>query len=348
MTFYCLEWRRNLPNDGKNFNNRFFPFFEWIKAVLEKKAEKHYCFLSIFPIFCKVCPIVNAGWWHIFASLLKTRSKPKILIQTSRHFLITIIMKTLRVQMTNLLSAIFFIAVSMLFSNGVQAQETERGHIISMNELTIKPGHDNQFKEGVKAWKACYLENGGEWTWNLWSRMNGEGNVYILTSAMDSWAEMDETGDEAGMKCYALVRDLINPHIESSETNFARFMPQLSRTNADLVIQVTYWQVNNWAKFLEIVNEITDEVIKAEGTPRGLWYNVLGGSKDSPDVLLVYPFANFAAMDVERDRSFTIYEKAKGKEKRDEMQAAFREVTDASWSYIFRRNEDLSHNPPAE
>jgi hypothetical protein len=266
----------------------------------------------------------------------------------SRHFLITIIMKTLRVQMTNLLSAIIFIVISTLFSNGAQAQVTERGHIISMNELTIKPGHDNQFKEGVKAWKACYLENDGEWTWNLWSRMNGEGNVYVLTSAMDSWAEMDETGDEAGMKCYALARDLINPHIESSETNFARFMPQLSRTNADQVIQVTYWQVNNWAKFLEIIKDVTDEIVKAEGTPRGLWYNVLGGSKDSPDVLLVYPFANFAAMDVERDRTWNIYEKAKGKKKSDEMQAAFREITDASWSYMFRLDADLSHNPPAE
>ncbi len=81
------------------------------------------------------------------------------------------IMKTMKVQMANLLFAILFVAVSTLFSNGVLAQESERGFIISMTEFTIKPGHVNQFREGVKAWKACYLENEGEWTWSNWQRM---------------------------------------------------------------------------------------------------------------------------------------------------------------------------------
>ncbi len=257
-------------------------------------------------------------------------------------------MRTITSGIANLLLAFIFIAVSTICSNGVQAQETERGFILSMTELTIKPGHNNKFREGVKAWKACYIENEGEWTWDFWSRMNGEGNVYILASGMDNWAEMDETGDEAGMKCQALFRDLIGPHIESSERNFARFMPEISRPNTNQVIHVMHWQVNNWSKFLEIIKDITDEVVKAEGTPRGQWFNVIGGSKDSPDIFLAYPFANFAAMDVERERSFTIYENARGKEKGAEMQAAFREVTDAEWSYIFRHVADLSHNPPAE
>jgi hypothetical protein len=56
-----------------------------------------------------------------------------------------------------------------------------------------------------------------------------------------------------------------------------------------------------------------------------------------------YPFANFAALDVERESAMNIYEKAKGKEKRDEMQAAWREVTDVAWSYIYRLAVDLSH-----
>lgn len=258
-------------------------------------------------------------------------------------------MKTIRTQMANSLFAMMFIAGSTLFSNGAQAQETERGFILSMNELTIKPGHDNHFREGVKAWKACYLENDGDWTWNMWRRMNGEGNVYVLTSAMDKWAEMDET-DESGMKCRNLVRDLINPHVESSESNFARFQPQYSKTfpNPDPVLWVIYWQVNNWTRFREVVKEVVDEVAKAEGTPRVYWYSVLGGSKDTPDFFVATPFANFAAMDVERENVWNIYESAKGKEKRDEMQAAFREVTDASWSYLFRLDADISHSAAAE
>jgi hypothetical protein len=41
-------------------------------------------------------------------------------------------MKTMKVQMANLLFAILFVAVSKLFSNGVLAQESERGFIISI------------------------------------------------------------------------------------------------------------------------------------------------------------------------------------------------------------------------
>ena len=258
-------------------------------------------------------------------------------------------MKAISVLITNLLSAMMFIVASTLFSNGVAAQETERGFILSMTEFTIKPGHNNQFREGVKAWKACYLENDGEWTWNVWSRVNGEGNVYVLTSAMGNWAEMDET-DEAGMKCRDIGRDLINPHVESAENNFARFMPDYSRTypNPDPVLWVNYWQANDWRKFREIIKEVTDETAKAEGSPRGFWYSVMGGSKDSPDFFVATPFANFAALDVERENVMTIYEKAHGKEKRDEMQAAFREVTDAAWSYIFKLDGDISHSAAAE
>jgi hypothetical protein len=256
-------------------------------------------------------------------------------------------MKTIRVRITNLLIAMMFIAASTPFSNGVEAQETERGFILSMTEFTIKPGHNNQFREGVKAWKACYLENEGEWTWNIWSRVNGEGNVYVLTSGMGNWAEMDET-DEAGMKCRDIGRDLINPHVESAENNFLRFLPEYSKTypNPDQVLWVTYWQTNNWSKFREIVKEVTGETAKAEGGPRGFWYSALGGGKDAADFLVANPFANFAAMDVERENVWDIYEKAKGKKKRDEMQAAFRDVTDAAWSYIYRLAVDLSH--PAE
>ncbi len=258
-------------------------------------------------------------------------------------------MRTITSGIAKLVFAFIFIAVSTILSNRVQAQETERGFILSMTEFTIKPGHNNQFREGVKAWKACYLENEGEWTWNMWSRVNGEGNVYVLTSTMSNWAEMDET-DESGMKCRDVARDLINPHVESAENNYLRFLPEHSKTypNPDQVLWVTYWQTKNRLKFLEIVKEVTAETTKVEGAPRSFWYSVMGGGKDAADFLAATPFANFAAMDVERENVWTNYEKIFGKEKRDEMQSTFREITDVSWSYIYRLAVDLSHIPPTE
>lgn len=256
-------------------------------------------------------------------------------------------MRTIKLRFANLAFALVFIAVSTLFSNGVQAQAAEKGFILSMTELTIKPGHDNQFREGVKAWKACYIENKGEWTWNIWKRINGEGNVYILTSRMANWAEMDETSDD-GKNCRNLVRDLINPHIESSEDNFARFQPEYSKAypNPDPVLWVTSWQVKDGMRFREIVKEVTAATAKAEGSSRGYWYSYMGGSKDAADFFVATPFANFAALDVDRENVWNIYEKANGKEKRDQLQADFRETIKESWSYLLKLDADMSHNPP--
>lgn len=166
-------------------------------------------------------------------------------------------MKTIRLLSANFLMLI--VAFSIFVSNKSQAQEVEKGFLLSMTEFTIKPGHDNQFKEGVKAYKACYIESKGDWTWNFWHRMNGEGNVYVLTSTMANWAEMDET-DENGKNCSDIAREQIIPHIESSEDNFARFMPENSKAypNSDMVLWVTLWQVNNGTRFKEIVKLLSD------------------------------------------------------------------------------------------
>jgi hypothetical protein len=255
-------------------------------------------------------------------------------------------MKSFTKQVGKATLALAMIFTFALLSEVAYAQSEERGFILSTTELTIKSGQNTQFQEGVKAWKACYLENNGDWNWNMWRRVQGEGNVYILSSTMDKWAEMDET-DEAGRKCRDLVRDLINPHIEKSESNLARYMPASSRSTQDEnnVIWVTSWRVNNGMKFREILKDVTEAVRTAEGDARAYWYSRIGGGPESADFLSVTAYPNFAAMDVERDPTFTIVENVHGKEKRDQLQADLRESLDNVWSYIFRRVDDLSNRP---
>ncbi len=251
--------------------------------------------------------------------------------------------KTLMTKTAFIMAVIFMVSI---FKLGAQTPKEELGFILSMTEFEIKTGHDEQFREGVKAWKKCYLDNGGTWTWNMWHRVNGEGNVYVLTSAMEKWAEMDEA-DEAGKKCRDIVKDQIMPHIESTKDNFARFQPEISKEypNPDALIWVNYWRLNDGTKFREIVKQLNNEVKKAEGSPRGYWYGMIGGGAQEADVFVATPFKNYAAMDVERDAIWTIYENAFGKEMRDFMQAEFRETIDESWSYIYSKVEDLSHTP---
>jgi len=221
----------------------------------------------------------------------------------------------------------------------------EQGRILTFTEFTIKGGHDAQFREGVKAWKTCYLEHDGEWTWNMWRRIQGEGIVYGLSSFMDKWAEMDETGeDDAGQACQNLVQSMIVPHVESSVNNMSRTMPEMSKTPVDgtEVVSVFFWRVKNSTKFLETVRSVESALRKEEGEPRGYWYSSIGGDLNAPHYFVVVPYPNFATMDEPMDGVWDVVEKADGKNKRDQLQVDYRESVDQSWSYLYRRLADLS------
>ena len=237
-----------------------------------------------------------------------------------------------------------FVVAGLSKSSVAQAPQK---FILSTTEFTVKSGHSSQFEEGVKAWKACYLENKGEWTWTMWKRYNGKGSVYVLTSNSPNWATMDDENDEAGKKCRQIAMDKIIPHVESTEDNFATSIPEFSRSGASdwNVIWVSFFQVENSVLFREIIKETSDIMQKAENDKRSYWYVSNGGSPESADFFVTTPFKNFAALDVERDGIWKMVENAKGKEYTDKLRASFRSTLGNSWAYMFKRIEDLSHNP---
>lgn len=245
--------------------------------------------------------------------------------------------------MIRVATTLVLITAGLVVSNVLQAQER---FILTTTEFTIKNGHERQFENGVKAWKSCYLENGGEWTWTMWRRYNGEGSVYVLSSRMANWAELDQS-DEAGKNCRDIVMDQIVPHIERSVDMFSRNIPDISRTGPSEmgVIWVTFFQVENNAVFRETINEISEIMAKTEGDKRGYWYSVSGGGPESPDYFVTTPFKNFAALDVDRDGVWQLVENAKGEKARDEMQDKFRDAVSDIWAYMYKMMDELSHNP---
>ena len=250
------------------------------------------------------------------------------------------VQKTIRLAMVFL-----FIAAGMMLNSVVQAQNK---FILSTTEFTVKNGHASQFEEGIKAWKDCYLENKGEWTWTLWKRYNGKGSAYVMASNMANWAEMDDENDEAGKKCRQIAIDKIIPHIESAEDNFAASMPEISKTGVTEwnIIWVTFFRVDNSTIFNATIKEISDIMAKTEGDKRGYWYSTAGGGPDSPNFYVTTPYKNFAALDVERDGVWTLVEKAKGKDATEKMRADFRSAVSNSWSYIYKRMGELSNDQP--
>lgn len=236
-----------------------------------------------------------------------------------------------------------FIASGFLVNNVVRAQDK---FVLSLTEFTIKNGHEWQFEEGVKAYKACYLENKGEWKWTMWKRYNGKGAVYVLTSRHANWAELDNENDEAGKKCWQVAVDKIIPHVESKEDNFATSMPELSRigTSEWGVIWVTQFNVKNNVIFNETIKEVSDIMKKTEGDNRGYWYSASGGSPDAPDYFVTTPFKNFAALDEDRDGVWKMVENSKGKEATDKMRERFSSSVKDIWSYMYKRMGDLSND----
>ena len=239
---------------------------------------------------------------------------------------------------------VLFIVAGLSMNSIAQSQQK---FILTTTEFTVKSGHASQFEEGVKAWKACYLENKGEWTWTMWQRYNGKGSVYVLASTSKNWAEMDDENDEAGKKCRQIAMDKIIPHVESSEDNFATSIPEFSRTGASEmnIIWVSFFQVENSVLFREIIKETGDIMQKAENDKRGYWYVSNGGGPESADFFVTTPYKNFAALDVERDGVWKMVENAKGKEYSDKLRTSFRSTLKNSWAYMFKRMDDLSHNP---
>lgn len=248
----------------------------------------------------------------------------------------------------NSVMAIFIVALIISASSHSFSQNDPLGPLMSVTEFTIKPGHDLQFQEGVKAWKECYLAAKGEWTWRVWQRQQGDGNVYVLVSDMQNWAEMDKN-DPVGKNCAMIATSLIEPHIEKATNHVTRLLPALSKTapTANELISVSFFELtqSHGYLFLPAIRELSASIEKAEGSSRGYWYSWVTMGPESPNYHIVVPYENYAAMDVVRDGPWEVYEKEHGKEKRDALQSGFRLSLKNSWVYQYKLNVDMSHQP---
>lgn len=108
-----------------------------------------------------------------------------------------------------------------LLASALVTADDHDDYILDITQIAVKMGHNMQFRDGVKAYMACYAEAGGENGWSTWRNVDGEGIVYHVVSQMDSWADLDDSDDEAASGCASVVRDEIQPHMASLNSIFA-------------------------------------------------------------------------------------------------------------------------------
>lgn len=239
---------------------------------------------------------------------------------------------------------IFTVIIVAIFSMSILYAQENEGEILTTTEITVKQGHHAQFIEGVKAWKACYLENNGKEDWNMWHRQQGEGNFYIMSGNLSNWAEMDKE-DPSSEACYITLINLIMPHIEKVNSRIARHMPNVSSKSSATpkYINVTYYQVHKEYLFEEVVSTVTEAIKSKEGAPRGEWYHIKFGGPETADFIFAYPFNKYAEMDVKRDSPAKIHTDLVGEEKAAALWEKWFETLENSWSYTYKLNSDMSN-----
>ena len=223
------------------------------------------------------------------------------------------------------------------------AQEVEE-QIMTMTLFKIKQGHSAQFIDGVKKYKECYTENEGVNEWNFWSRVQGEGTVYGVTSFMDKWAEMDET-DTSGKDCYNIVVNFIMPHVESVNYDMAKTLPEWSKKTAPAetkLVWATYYKVGDAGVFSDVIKEVVSTMKDVEGDSRAYWYRFIGGDRDNADYMVSSTYGSYAELDIDRDSPYEMYVKAKGEKKANSLENMWKSADVESWSYIWEYKPEMS------
>ena len=236
------------------------------------------------------------------------------------------------------------LVVVMLLPLFMWGQE-EKGPLMHIMEFTIKEGHQKDFMSGLKDWKSCYLENGGEESWSVWSRMMGDGSVVSITFWSDNWAQLDEEDDpKISENCDPLVYDQLMPHVEKLNRMITRMKPGWSNSEPGdgPIVVANFFEVDDYGSFEEVVSEVTETLRDENGNPRGTWFSVMSG-KEGPDYFVTERYDNFAGLDADRDGVWKTYADAHGESKMKEMREKFRNALGDGYMNMYRLNKELSH-----
>ncbi len=248
---------------------------------------------------------------------------------------------------TTIAAALAASALAILPASQLLAQE--QGPILSLYEVSVKHGHDSQWREGAKAWNKCYADNGGKQAWGAWRRVQGEGSVYVFSALSDNWAAVGSR-DPAARACEKTFETMLAPHELGDAYSMARLMPAVSNDyqEGENVVDVYSFKVNDAKVFNQVIADVSKAMQKTDNTASIQWYEVRGGGPDAADYFVVAQHANFASLDQDRTGPWEAVEQQHGKETADKWRAMFAASLDDGWNYLYSRVEDLGYQPAAE
>ena len=244
------------------------------------------------------------------------------------------------------------ICAVLAFGSAAFAQQEDDSHMLQVTRVEVKFGHVSKFRDGMQAWKDCYIENDGANHWSVWNNVDGRAGVFHIVSARQNWAWLDSP-DAAGRECWPVIEEQIAPHVTSVSTSFSRHMADWSgeAEGYDVVRLHHFRAAGNARQFRETVGEITGILKEAEYEHLGAWYQIIGGDSARPNYFLVSHYDNFAAMDEDRTGPYQAVVDAIGEERGNALWDQFGESLRDDREYVselLRRVEDLGREPESD
>ena len=238
------------------------------------------------------------------------------------------------------------------FGSAAFAQPDDDSYMLQITRIEVNFGHISKFREGMLAYKSCYLENDGANHWSAWNNVDGRAGVFHIVSVRDNWAELDSP-DPAGRECWPVIEEKIAPHVTSVSTSYARHMADWSGDLEGNGVVRLHWfrAAGNGRKFREAVGEITGILKQAEFPHLGNWFSIIGGSSDKPNYFVVEYFTNFAALDEGRTGPDRALIDAVGEERGNALWEQFGESLRDDREYVselLTRVEELSWEPESD
>lgn len=247
--------------------------------------------------------------------------------------------------MQRITTAICMIGLCLAPAGAGIAQDDDDGNVGRVYIVTVKDGHGQAFQDGVKAYFACYGENGGKKAYDVWQSETGRLGRYAFTLGGHKWADFDEF-EEASQACDDVFREQFLAHIDKATSEFTTYMDEQSNIKEGEynVVWVINFEIKDTRKFLGGISKIT-EAAKESEWGNYAWYNIQAGGRHAGDFFLVLAEENFAGLDEENAPLWEMVAGVHGEEAAESIRKDLMGAIEDDWSNLWRRRPDLGYSP---
>lgn len=244
---------------------------------------------------------------------------------------------------------VFLAALSLLLLAAPVATQEEDGNLGRIYFVTVKPGSEGQFEDGLKKHMQWHRAQKDPWSWYVWETIAGENTGMYGAGTFDHrWADFDnppvsQEADEAEAQMS------IAPHIASLMVQYYARLPKVSRPRPGgpaPMEEVLVFRLKMGAEqeFMNTIGKVHEAIGKTNWPVHYEWYALVAGGQH-PTFVLVLPHDNWAAFKGPAKPFPAMLEEAVGRTEAEAILKSFDKATANLSSEVIRNRPDLSYVP---